>query len=402
MSRLIKRFAAIRARSTLLGAFCVGGFALLGAVYLMPTQAATYSLPSELETGQLAGSAQIAADATASAGHAVAFGTGVSVPAAIDGTCTTDVAAPIEAWLQSLPDHSTANFGAGKCYRLEQTIELSDTRHLTIAGNGATFKSLNPPTDGRAFWRFNDMTGLKLRHMSLIGSFTYTGSIDHAMQHAHAVDLRGSAADISHVTATNIGGDCVYYGLGSGTTPARSSGTYQDSSCTRISRNAVSVVAGDDITVSRVTTDDIGYITFDVEPNVGAGNGSDNVIFDDNTIGHFGLVAYSIVENELITDQVFKNNRSTERPLKITIGPGLRTVRPSRITLSGNTSAASQPGPAINADFVDNLSITNNALPVNSGYMAVVYGSCRVTVSGNTAGNGSEYVNAEPATGCTP
>src|SRR5438128_745248 len=102
-----------------------------------------------------------------------------------------------------------------------------------------------------------------------------------------AVPPRSYAAATYAVPAT-IAGDCSDFGRAA----TRSSGTVHDSSCSGTGRNAVSVTAGDDILVQHVTTSAIGYIAFDVEPNVGPGWGSRRVTFDANTIGSYYLYAY--------------------------------------------------------------------------------------------------------------
>jgi hypothetical protein len=123
------------------------------------------------------------------------------------------------------------------------------------------------------------------------------------MQHGHAIDLRGTRAAIQGVAISDVVGDCLYFGLGT----ARSSGTVQDSSCRRTGRNGVSVTAGEDIRVERVTTDRIGYIAFDVEPNTSTGHGAARVVFDSNIIGSYFMKAYTVLGTAPISAQSFTN-----------------------------------------------------------------------------------------------
>ena len=131
---------------------------------------------------------------------------------------------------------------------------------------------------------------------------------------------------IENVSMSDVAGDCVYFGLGAD----RSSGAVRDSSCRRTSRNGVSVTAGDDILVERTTTNKIGHIVFDVEPNSGRGNwGSCRVTFDSNTIRTYWLYAWTVIPNAPICDQAFTNNR--------VVGQGL--------AIAAIVSAVPSPGP---------------------------------------------------------
>jgi hypothetical protein len=305
-----------------------------------------------------------------------------TVPASVPSGCTTDATSEILAWIASVPDGATLRFGAGACYRIEGTIELQG-RTLTIDGNGSTFKALDPPSSHSAIWRAWD-SSVTFRDMTIVGSYADGGVHNFDLQWAHGIDLRGTHGVVENVSMSDLAGDCVYFGLGEG----RSSGAVRDSSCRRIGRNAVSVTAGDDITVERVTTDRIGFIAFDVEPDPEAGNGSSRVVFDSNTIGSYYLYAWAVVGNAPIADQAFTNNR--------VVGKGLRiaalypTYRPQRLTVTGNSSDTNQGAPAMQFNGVDDLTVSGNTVPLTSGAMASVKNSCDVNVSGNSFPGGSQ------------
>jgi hypothetical protein len=305
-----------------------------------------------------------------------------SVPASVPTGCSTDAASQIVSWIASVPNDSTLQFAPNACYRIEGTIELQN-RNLTIDGNGATFKSLSPPSDQRAMWRVWDST-VKFQDMTIVGSYSNGGVLTDSLQHAHAIDLRGTDAVVENVSMSDVAGDCVYFGLGAD----RSSGAVRDSSCRRIGRNAVSVVAGDNITVERVTTDRIGYIAFDVEPNSGSGNGSSGVVFDSNTIGSYVMKAYTVIGNAPVSDQEFTNNHVVGQGLKI--GVVDKAYRPQQLKISGNSSDTATAPAAMNIEGVDHLVVSGNTVPLTGGTMASVDGSCDVSVSGNSFSGGSQ------------
>ena len=323
------------------------------------------------------------------------------VPSTIAADCSVDVTQPLLSWISSVPDNSILSFGTGKCYRIEGTIEVRNRSGLDFEGNGSTFKSLTPPDDQRAVFRAIDSTGFAFHNMTIKGSYASGGTFTSTLQHAHGIDLRGTSADVGNVTFSDLGGDCVYFGLGYSSALNRSSGSVHDASCSRIGRNAVSVTAANDVRVERVTTSAVGFIAFDVEPNVGSGWGSNNVTFDNNTIGSYYLYAYAIVQNALNSDQTFSNN-------KVVGGKGLRvgivspgsTVRPRNVTITGNSADTSTWSPALEIHNVDTLTVTNNNVPMTGGTMATVDGSCDITLSGNQFSGGAD-ASVTPDSSCS-
>jgi hypothetical protein len=318
------------------------------------------------------------------------------VPPAIARDCSEDVTSSLLSWIATVPDFSTLSFGAGDCYRVEGTLQLSGREGLRFEGNGATFASFDAPADQRAVWRLVDSAGLVFRDLTIDGSYASGGSHGPGLQHAHAIDLRGTSAEIAGVTMSDVAGDCVYFGLGSAPARPRSSGTVRDSRCSRTGRNAISVTAGDDVLVQRVTTSAVGYIAFDVEPNVGPGWGARRVTFDGNTIGSYAVSAYSVVENAPISDQSFTNNRVVGRGLKITIGEASGVLyRPANVTITGNSADTAQAPSAMNLHAIDGLIVTGNSVPMTGGTMAAVDSSCDVVVSGDNDAGGAVVSSIE-------
>jgi hypothetical protein len=310
-------------------------------------------------------------------------------------------------WIASIPDNSILNFGAAKCYRIDGTVELRNRSGLILQGNGSTFRSINPMVAGRAtddqraMFRVIASTAMSFQNMAIVGSYAHGGTFDASLQHAHAIDLRGTSAVVENVSMSNVAGDCVYFGLGYDNV-TKSSGSAHDSTCTSIGRNGISVTAGQRITVKRVTLDKIGFIAFDVEPNVGPGWGASSILFDSNAIKSYYLYAFSVVEDGPINDITFANNRVIGQGLRAAMGSRLnRGFRPRNIAFIGNSSDTSQFAPAFDAANVDALTITGNNVPLTSGMMASVDGSCKVNVSNNTfVGGTREVVTINPVTSC--
>jgi hypothetical protein len=329
------------------------------------------------------------------------------VPATIASDCSADVTAALLTWIVSIPDNSILSFGPAKCYRIDGTIELRNRIGLTFQGNSATFRSLTPMVTGnvaddqRAMFRVIASSAISFKNMAIVGSYTRGGTLDRSLQHAHAIDLRGTNAVVANVTMSNVAGDCVYFGLGYDNV-TKSSGSAHDSTCTSIGRNGISVTAGQGITVRHMTLDKVGYIAFDVEPNVGQGWGASNVSFDSNVIKAYYSHAFSIVENAPISDITFANNRVVGKGLRAAIGnPFNRNFRPRNITFTSNSSDTRQSAAAFNVENVDVLTITGNVVPLISGTMASVDRSCKINVSNNTFTGGTRQLyTINPVTSC--
>jgi len=318
--------------------------------------------------------------------------TGVPVPAGIAADCSTDVTAALLSWFRSVPNGTTLLFGAGRCYRIEGTLEIRGRTGLVFDGNGSTFRSTTAPADQRAVWRAIDSTGLVFRNMTITGSYASGGTFTASLQHAHGIDLRGTSAQVSAVSISDVAGDCVYFGLGY-SAAIRSSGAVTGSTCRRTGRNGIAVSAGDDIRITGNRLDAIGLNATDIEPNQGAGWGSRRVVVDSNTIGRYKLYAYALVLNAPLSEQSFTGNRIQGQGLRIgLVDPGRTSYRAAGVTISGNVSDTAQWAPAVEATSIDGLTIASNAVPMSGGTMATVTDSCRVSVSGNSYPGGTAQV----------
>ena len=65
-------------------------------------------------------------------------------PASIKANCSVAVDAKLNAWLATVPDNSTIQFGPGRCYGQDGTITLTGRKGLIIDGQGAEFRALTP------------------------------------------------------------------------------------------------------------------------------------------------------------------------------------------------------------------------------------------------------------------
>ena len=75
-----------------------------------------------------------------------------TVPKKIRSDCTLPVENQIMAWLATVPDGSTVQFGPGRCYGQDRTITLTGRSGLVIDGR-VEFRALTPGDSHRANWR---------------------------------------------------------------------------------------------------------------------------------------------------------------------------------------------------------------------------------------------------------
>ncbi len=320
-----------------------------------------------------------------------------NVPGTVNDTCATDDTASLLAWFAQVPDGSTLQFGAGKCYRIEGTLELTGRNGLTFNGGGSTFRSLDAMTTGsstddqRAMWRIDNSTGITMTNMTLWGAYTHGGTLDNSLQHAHAIDLRGTQANIGgSMTIEDFAGDGIYFGLYGAS--GQSSGSAHDLTITSMGRQAISFVAANGVTVGpNVIAGIVGYDIYDIEPNVGIGPGVQNVTINGTTInGSYAQNVLAIIEQRPESGIRFTNNTADGVGMKITAGdPNGVGFRPTGITITGNTSNTAQAPTAFILDNADNVLVTGNTIPMTSGMFAASDNGCNVSISGNTYTGGS-------------
>jgi hypothetical protein len=71
-------------------------------------------------------------------------------------------------------------------------------------------------------WRVADSRNIGIHNLTIDGSYGSGGTFDPDLQHAHAIDVRGSSVHIEGETMTDVAGDCVYFGRGSTSAVTRS------------------------------------------------------------------------------------------------------------------------------------------------------------------------------------
>ena len=196
------------------------------------------------------------------------------VPKTIKGDCSVAVEGKIMAWLATVPDGSTVQFGAGRCYGQDGTITLTDRNGLVIDGQGSEFRALTPGGSHRANWRFVRGSDLTVRNLAVRGS-NPQGRYDHAIEWQHGYSVEGvQGMTLSNVKARETWGDGVLLWRG-----AYSPACGDDASSARnvlitgalierIGRQGVAIVDAEWVTLQDSTVGPVAWANVDIETDV--------------------------------------------------------------------------------------------------------------------------------------
>jgi hypothetical protein len=296
----------------------------------------------------------------------------VQVPASIDATGLADASAPLIAFLDSVPDGSTIEFPAGGIYRMDAGLKFLDRHDLTFEGNGATLRSngdVHETSSLFALW--SDDTGIVIHDFNLVGNSPSPGVYLPGQEGAHGVLIDGGGnVDVSDVTISGVYGDAFYVG-------GWADGVnIHDSIVKSNGRNGVAVIAGRNVTVQRVTFDESGYCTLDVEANDST-EGAANVKFLDNLVGTWGDVFFAAdgADGSVVDGVTVSGNRVTGSSLATDV----TLARRQDIVFTNNTSTVAADGPVLKFAHVDGLTVSGNSQPLRSGSLAAIVDSTNVS-----------------------
>jgi hypothetical protein len=228
------------------------------------------------------------------------------VPANVDRTCRTDVTAPLNAWLASVPDSWTARFQGGGCFRIDGTLRLTDRSNLVVDGDGAVFWPGIVGGGGRVAWRLVGGTRVTLENMTINGANPH-GLYDPSLESQHGVEIQGTTyVDINHTIIKATFGDFIYFAASK---TAQSTGYVHQNTLTTAGRNGVTVVAGSHITIDHNSISHVTYAMIDLEPSHALA-GAFAIIIDSNTFGPGARYMVGVITTYgSVHDVVVTNNR---------------------------------------------------------------------------------------------
>jgi hypothetical protein len=193
------------------------------------------------------------------------------VPKKIPDNCSVPVEDRIMAWLATVPDGSTVQFGPGGCYGQDGTITLSGRSGLVIDGQGSEFRALTPGDAGRANWRFAGGANLTVQNMAVRGT-NPNGEYVHEVEWQHGYSVEGvQGMTLSNVQARDTWGDGVllYHGAaspacGDDASSARNI-VIRAATLERTGRQGVAIVDAENVTLQDSTIGPVAWWGVDIE-----------------------------------------------------------------------------------------------------------------------------------------
>lgn len=311
----------------------------------------------------------------------------------------SDATSGLNADIAATPNGGTLCLVAGATYRISGTWLVEQRNGLTIDGRGAIVRrDVERATTMLQLQIGQDLT---IRNLIIDGASTQSGVWRYALEAGHGIRFGGAIRTlIEGVTIRNVTGDAVY--LAGGRLPpdwtvirAADDITIRNSIIDGTGRNGISITdGGNNVQIDHNLIRDIGYYTFDIEPN-GHGLGGVGVDFVDNTVGPNGYAYNPTVHGFIFAvtgssgggpaiDVTVARNTLLGQPFRVGVynNGGAR----QGIVVSDNVSDTVNDGqvmlPLLFFGGVSGLQVTNNR-GFNNSEVSVSGGS-NVTVAGNS------------------
>jgi hypothetical protein len=314
---------------------------------------------------------------------------GVTVPASIDRTGSTNVSGAMANFIGGVPNGSTIVFPAGATYLLDgDGIVLTGRRNLVFSGKGAEIRFTGCKTSDSAF-KLNSTSGIVIEDFVLVGD--NPGSYHAGCEGSEGVAMYGAQdTTIRRVKVRSPYGHCWY-------ADQREAGEWtdgvliDDTECVGAGVMGFAVTGGRNITVQRSTFRDTAIITFDIEPSRADGGG-EYITIQDNVIDGYGIsesytpwvlaAATSVGSVHHIT---FERNTVIRGANHGSTLAGLATrmngsIPKSDIIIRNNTTTVPGSGPVMRFANVNGLTVTGNTQPLAGGSLTSCSGCTNVNV----------------------
>ena len=279
-----------------------------------------------------------------------------TIPASIDATGKTDVAAALSAYFSALAPGSVAVMAPGAVYAVGSAIKIGGRTNIEINLQGATIRSIGSGSnENYSLFYFQTFpgtnAGIKLHDGKLVGNApasVVTGGTG-AYAAAGVLIDGGSNFELYNLTITATWGDAVEVNS------AATNIYVHDCSMDMIGRNPLSVIWGSAVNFSHNTIGTTGYVVFDIEPNTSS-QPCFNIAISNNVCGSWGDAFFALDGSSTgatFHDISVTNNTCSKSLLTLVTGPGRKTT----LTFTGNKGSATA---AASFAHVDGLKVTGN------------------------------------------
>jgi hypothetical protein len=270
-----------------------------------------------------------------------------------------DVSSQIQAWIDSLPNGSTARLAAGRCYRTELPVMIRARTNYTLDGNGSTLAAftdgcLDQSNDGIPYnhctykavenrhvvrWPRNRSRMLirgnrnvTVRNIKLDGGHVHPGLHDdsyvEALEAQHAFDLSENnvGVTIDGVRADRVYGDYVYVNDGHDVTVTNSVFGEDHGANSGNGRQGFTIVNGTNIAFRNNRVMNVRRSSIDIEP-LSTGAVIRDIYIEGNTFGAARLNWFSNHPygdaNPVIENIYVRGNKLDGKPFQVSIAPAV-------------------------------------------------------------------------------
>ena len=357
-----------------------------------------------------------------------------TVPAWIPDDCSANVQTQLNSFIAGVPDGSTIQFPAGRCYAQNDRIVVRDKRDLVIDLNGSTFRNsaANDGTLIRPNWMLLRDRNTRIQNGTIVGNFNLTGARSQARVNDATVNgvgnqfnpgvgvWGGDTVSVTDLKISKVFGDGVLTGLGyyidgSATDPLNTPTNVRIErvEVTTTARHCISPSQGNGVWLEDSVLKDCWYGGLDAELDDPNRDVLKNVHLLRNTFDGFFMfgIALPVAGNSNTTDIEIRGNRFLTPPdnqCNQTILVGAYPTNPntfSRVTVDNNDIVTH--GLAVSFDHVVGGSLQHNKITqtdINCSYpnptpITRVTNSSSVTVADNgptAAGTGGSPPPAPP------
>jgi hypothetical protein len=286
-----------------------------------------------------------------------------------------DVTQALHSWFASVPDGSTLRFGAGKCYRIDGGLVVTDRQGLTFDGEGATFKVVTAGHGQRSNWIVQGGGDITLRNMIARGANPKAGAVAEAyvrhLEWQHAYRLRGvQGALLENVQGYDVYGDFVNLSHDARKPfpgPPNRHIVVRNSQFARNGRYGITVTNGEHFTFENNTVRDVRWSGVNIELN-GFNEVGRHLVIAGNRFGtmyHHVIVSAGAGVSTAVGDVTIRGNvmeadaSTCLAPIAIQAPQGMVW---SGWTIEGNTLYPQTGGWAIDLRRVRGVTIRNNAI----------------------------------------
>ncbi len=325
--------------------------------------------------------------------RAVTFTT-VSPPTTINADCSVDVAAPLNAWIASLPNNTIINFPTNGCYRAESAVMIKEKGGFFINGNGT--KLVRTTANGKNDGNFRHLhivasAYIGVRDLIIEGQKQPSAGYIVASEDEAGLALYGvTHANFDNLNISHVHGDFIYmnnHGSLWNTNITIQNSTFADAGRQGTAMNAVDTIL---FTHNNISGNHRSMFDFEVD---GKNGGARNVTIDNNIVGGGANYFLTVTGGGPEVKNIVVSNNTVNRGMHTQVdAPNGKGYQWGPISILNNVSDRGGNGTVMEMHGVKDGLIQGNSLVVTgtnasgqpNNYMVQLFGgSTNFRIIGN-------------------